>query len=89
MNKKIAIIGLVLTLVLFSTFVGSAFAQRRGSSSAAEETNCATMPPSTLSLGAFTGGIAFIFAGGIGPIVILVLAFLIGMGVSYALWAGF
>jgi len=90
MNRKQIAIGLILALLVITIVTSTVHAQRRrGGDASGGDTACQNLPPSSFSIGAFTGGIAFIFAGGLGPIVILVLAFVIGMIVSHVLWGGF
>ncbi|MFO7872479.1 MAG: hypothetical protein R6U26_02430 [Candidatus Undinarchaeales archaeon] len=81
MDKKQAIKVTLFSIVALA-FVTGAFA-------AEEETNCITKPAAGVSVASVTEGISFIMAGGIGPLLILVIAFVVGMIVSHVLWGGF
>lgn len=54
-----------------------------------QEENCVIKPASGISVASLTQGISFIMAGGAGPILVLVIAFIIGMIVSHVIWGGF
>ncbi|HIJ98373.1 TPA: hypothetical protein H1005_00310 [archaeon] len=84
MRVKILILALVLALVL-GAFVVSAQDTRR----ADKEKPCVAQPDQNLGIAAITEGIGFIMAGGLGPILMLVIAFIIGLLVSHAFWSTF
>lgn len=46
-------------------------------------------PSGGLSIATITGGINFIMAGGIGSVLILVIAFVLGFVISHVVWRSF
>ena len=54
-----------------------------------EEEEMVVKPTQDLSVAAFTEGISYIMAGGLGPILILTIAFVVGMIISHLVWGGF
>ena len=71
------------SMAALATTAVAAFAQR------GEEIACIAKPAEGLSVAAVTQGMSFILAGGVGPILILVVAFIVGMVISHVLWGGF
>jgi hypothetical protein len=82
MDKKLALQVLLVSLVLM-TMVTAVSAARE------EEENCVVKPASGISVSTVTQGISFIMAGGTGPLIILAIAFVLGLVVSHLLWGGF
>jgi len=66
--------------------VGVTVLAQRGAQQAAE---CVAKPAAGLSAEGVLQGITFIAAGGSAPVVLLVLAFVVGLIVSHVLWGGF
>ena len=84
MRAKTLMLAFVLVLALGS-FIVSAQETRRTD----KETACINQPNQQLGISAITEGIGFIMAGGLGPILMLVIAFIIGLLVSHAFWSTF
>ncbi len=84
MNYKLIAFAFVAVLAL-SAVVVAAQSTRRGDT----EQACIPEPSQQLGIAAITEGIGFIMKGGIGPILMLVIAFIIGMLVSHAFWTTF
>ena len=85
MRAKILILAFVLVLALGAFVVVAQDSSRR----ADKEKPCIAQPDQNLGIGAITEGVGFIMAGGIGPIIMLVIAFIIGLLVSHAFWSTF
>ena len=82
MNRRsIALIFIVGMFLL--TLVSAVHAARE------DEESMVAKPTQELGLAAVTEGIMYIIAGGMGPIIILVIAFIIGMVISHLIWGGF
>ena len=77
-------LALVFVLALSAVIV-SAQTDRRTDT----EKPCIAQPDQNLGIAAVTEGISFIMSGGIGPILMLVIAFIIGMLVSHMVWSTF
>ena len=84
MRAKTLVLALVFVLAL-GTMVVSA----QGATRADKDKPCVAQPAQGFGVAAVTEGIGFIFAGGIGPILMLVIAFIIGMLVTHAFWSSF
>lgn len=85
MRAKTLMLAFVLALALGSLVV---FAQE-GKARADKEKPCVAQPSQELGVAAITEGVGFIMSGGIGPILMLVIAFIIGLLVSHAFWSTF
>lgn len=83
MNKKQALSLVLFSMVALAAVTGT-FAARDE-----EKSNCVPKPAGGFSIAAVSQGISFIMSGGMGPLIILVIAFVIGMVVSHLLWGGF
>ena len=84
MRAKTLVLAFVLALAFSSIFAFGASGTR-----ADKEKPCVAQPSQDLGVAAITEGVGFIMAGGIGPILMLVIAFVIGMLVSHAVWSTF
>lgn len=84
MNYKLIAFAFVAVLALSAIVVEAQSSRRSG-----EETACINQPSQQLGIAAITEGVSFIMQGGIGPILMLVIAFIIGMLVSHAFWTTF
>lgn len=84
MNYKLIALAFVAVLAL-TAIVAEAQSSRRSG----EEAACINQPSQQLGIAAITEGVSFIMQGGIGPILMLVIAFIIGMLVSHAFWTAF
>ncbi len=85
MRAKTLMLAFVLAVALSSMV---AFGQE-GKSRADKDRPCVAQPSQDLGVAAITEGVGFIMAGGFGPILMLVIAFIIGMLVSHAVWSTF
>ncbi len=85
MRAKILVLAIVFALALGAFVVSAQESARRSD----KEKPCIAQPDQNLGIAAITEGIGFIMAGGIGPILMLVIAFVIGMLVSHAVWSTF
>jgi len=82
MNKQKILAVLVIGLVLL-TCVTAVYAKD-------EECDCGIpKPAASLSLATVTQSATYLFAGGLGPLLFLALAFVIGLIVSHVIWGGF
>lgn len=81
MDKKT--IALVLIVSVFLLTMVSAVCAK------ADEENMVAKPSQEIGIAAVTEGVGYIFAGGLGPILILVIAFIIGMVISHVMFGGF
>ncbi len=86
MNSKILALAFVLMLGLTS-FV--AFAAATTSGRGDQQQACVPQPSQELGVAALSEGVGFIMAGGLGPILMLVIAFVIGIIVSHVFWTSF
>lgn len=84
MRAKILMLAFVLVLALGAVVISAQESRR-----ASQEKPCIAQPSQNLGVAAITEGVGFIMAGGIGPIIMLVIAFVIGMLVSHAFWSTF
>ena len=85
MRAKTLMLALVLVLALSSVAILAQESTRRTE----KEKPCIAQPSQDLGVAAIAEGIGFIMAGGIGPILMLVIAFIIGLLVSHAFWSTF
>lgn len=83
MNLKILVFAFIAVLAL--TAVVAEAQRERGD----KEQACIPQPSQQLGVAAITEGVGFIMQGGIGPILMLVIAFIIGMLVSHVFWTTF
>lgn len=81
MNKKTILLVLIMGLVVLASI--SAVSARKADDA------CVPKPPQQLGVAAVTEGISFILAGGVGPLIILAIAFIIGLIISYVMFSGF
>jgi len=84
MNYKILAFAFVAVLALSAVIVEAQSSRRSD-----QESACINQPSQQLGVAALTEGVSFIMQGGIGPILMLVIAFIIGMLVSHAFWTTF
>jgi hypothetical protein len=82
MEKQTAIKLMLFGIVLLAS-LSAVNAQRRG------EEECIAPPSEGLSIGSISDGFSFIMAGGMSTILILAIAFILGMIVSHLIWGGF
>ena len=87
MNSKILVLTFVLAIAVGS-FVAFAATESR-TSRGDQQQACIPQPSQQLGVAALSEGVGFIMQGGIGPILMLVIAFIIGMLVSHAFWTAF
>lgn len=80
MNKQQILAILVIGLVALS-MISAVYAKK-------EEVECVPKPIEGISIASVTQSFAFLFSGGMGPLLILALALIIGMIVSYLIWGG-
>ena len=85
MNYKLIAFAFVAVLALSAVIV-EAQSSRRGTDG---EQACIAKPAQGLGIAAITEGVSFIMQGGNGPILMLVISFIIGMLVSHAFWTTF
>jgi len=81
MNKKVVLMTVLLSLVVLGSLAG-AYARK-------DDDACIPQPSQALGIAAVTEGISFLIAGGIGPLLILGIVFLIGLVISYFAFSGF
>jgi hypothetical protein len=81
MNRQTALMVMLVSIVFLASVAGVVARE--------DEVPCIPQPAQGLSLGAITQSISYIMAGGIGPILILAIAFIVGMLVSHIVWGGF
>ena len=85
MRAKILMLAFTLAIVLGSV----AILAQQSTGRASTEKPCVTQPAQDLGIASITEGAGYIMSGGIGPILLLVIAFIIGMLVSHAVWSTF
>jgi|TARA_Y100000310_G_C20143435_1_gene561325 hypothetical protein len=83
MKKQYALI----LIAAFVLMVSISAVYARGASD--DEENCITKPASAFSLAMVTESAVFLFAGGLGPILIVALVAVIAAIVSHLIWGGF
>lgn len=81
MNKKSVIISLIVGLVVIAS-LAAVYAKE-------EDAGCVPIPSGEFGVATITQGVSFILAGGIAPLIILVIAFIVGLVVSHVIWGGF
>lgn len=81
MNKHTALMALLITSIFLASVAGVI---ARG-----DETPCIPQPAQGISVDSIAGGVTYIMAGGVGPILILAVAFIVGLVVSHLVWGGF
>ena len=82
MKKEQAIKAILFSIVVLAA-ITAVYAAKQ------QEENCVAKPAAGVSVAAITQGISFIMAGGVGPLLVLVIAFIVGMIVSHVIWGGF
>lgn len=83
MDGKLAVKILLVSIVAIASITAVYAATQKGCEGYIQK------PAQGVSVNAFTEGISFIMAGGIGPLLILVLAFVIGFLISHLVWSSF
>lgn len=83
MEKQTAIKIMLFGIVLLASLTAVSAQTRRG------EEECVAPPASGLSIGSISEGFSFIMAGGMSTVLILAIAFILGMVVSHLIWGGF
>ena len=73
---------LLLAVVVVAAVSTVAFGARQ------DEAECVPKPPSEFGAAMFTQGIGFLAEGGLGAILWLIIAFILGMVISHLLWGG-
>jgi len=81
MKKQTALMALLFGMIFLASVAGVVARE--------EETPCIPQPAQGVSVASITQGISYIMAGGTGPVLILAVAFLVGMVVSHIIWGGF
>ncbi len=83
MKKEQAIKAILFSIVILAAITAVYAANDQ------QDKNCVAKPMTGISVASITQGVSFIMAGGTGPILILVIAFIVGMIVSHVIWGGF
>lgn len=86
MEKEQAFKLLLLSMVILATVTATVTAVVAART---DEVECIPKPVAGLSLSSVSQGVGYIMAGGVGPLLILVIAFIVGMVVSHVVWGGF
>ena len=82
MEKEQAFKILLLSIVVLAA-VTSVYAAKK------DDVECIPKPVAGFSIASISQGVSYLMAGGTGPILILVIAFIVGMVVSHVIWGGF